>query len=336
LQEFVDVNQILKRVSPFAMIFFIVAIQCIALILASPFQASDIKAFSNPESVFNPLYYILLILAFTAFLLFMIKLEKRWVIQLIVGLVMISTLYFVYSSLLLELTQIGWLIAIGGTAVTAFLLFYYPEWWIIDAVGILIGAGAAAIFGISLAILPALVLLIALAIYDFVSVYETKHMIALAEGVVDLKLPVLFVLPRRKGYSHVKWVREASQTTGEEKLERREALFMGLGDAVIPTILVISANTFLSAPTIGFINVPAFGAAIGTIVGYVALAFLETPCRRLASSIAALSTCATPSPDFVEILNDSVTDSVGSRSVLFAAIMNGSAICARNSFKRLS
>ena len=264
-------DQVLKRISSFAMVFFIVATQCMALLLASSFQAAGVKAFSNPESVFNSLYYILLILAFTAFLLVIIKSGKRWVMQLIMGLVIIWTLYFVYSSLLLELTQIGWLVAIGGTAFTVFLLFYYPEWWMIDAVGILIGAGAAAIFGISLAILPTLVLLIALAVYDFVSVYETKHMIALAEGVVDLKLPVLFVLPRKKGYSHVKWVREASQTTGEEKLGRREALFMGLGDAVIPTILVISANTFLSAPSIGFINAPAFGAALGTIAGYVAL-----------------------------------------------------------------
>ena len=264
-------DQVLKRISSFAMVFFIVATQCMALLLASSFQAAGVKAFSNPESVFNSLYYILLILAFTAFLLVIIKSGKRWVMQLIMGLVIIWTLYFVYSSLLLELTQIGWLVAIGGTAFTVFLLFYYPEWWMIDAVGILIGAGAAAIFGISLAILPTLVLLIALAVYDFVSVYETKHMIALAEGVVDLKLPVLFVLPRKKGYSHVKWVREASQTTSEEKLGRREALFMGLGDAVIPTILVISANTFLSAPSIGFINAPAFGAALGTIAGYVAL-----------------------------------------------------------------
>jgi presenilin-like A22 family membrane protease len=265
------VNEILKRVSPFAMVLFIIAIQLVALLLAHPFQASDIKAFSNPESVFNPLYYVLLVLAFTAFLLLIIKSGRRWVIQLIMGLVIISTLYFVYSSVLLSLAETGWLIAIAATAVTAFFLFYYPEWWVIDAVGILIGAGAAAIFGISLAVVPALVLLVALGVYDFVSVYETKHMISLAEGVVDLKLPVLFVLPRNRGYSHVKWAREASQVTGEEKFEKREAFFMGLGDAVIPTVLVISANSFLSAPAIGLINVPALGAAVGTIVGYAAL-----------------------------------------------------------------
>jgi len=256
------------------MMLFIIAIQVIALLLANPFRASDIQAFSNPESVWNPLYYVVLILAFTAFLLLIIKLGRQWVIQVIIGLVIISTLYFVYSSVLLGLSDSGWLIAIGATAATAFFLFYYPEWYVIDLVGILIGAGAAAIFGISFAVLPALVLLVALGIYDFVAVYETKHMITLAEGVVDSKLPVLFVLPRNRGYSHMKWSREASQASGEEKLEKREAFFMGLGDAVIPTVLVISANTFLNAPMFGLINIPALGAAIGTLVGYVGLMLL--------------------------------------------------------------
>jgi len=264
-------NEILKRISPFAMVLFIVAIQLVALLLAHPFQASDVKAFSNPESVYNPIYYFLLVLAFTAFLLLIIKLGRRWIIQVVIGLVIISTLYFVYSSVLLSYADVGEVIAIGATAFTAFVLFYYPEWWVIDAVGILIGAGAAAIFGISLAVVPALVLLIGLGIYDFVSVYETKHMISLAEGVVDLKLPVLFVLPRNRGYSHVQWAQEASNITGEEKLEKREAFFMGLGDAVIPTVLVVSANSFLVAPAIGLINVPALGAAVGTIAGYAAL-----------------------------------------------------------------
>lgn len=109
------------------MALFIIAIQFIALLLANPFQASDIKAFNNPQSVWNPLYYLLLILVFTAFLLIIIRLGKRWVLQVVIGLVIISTLYFVYSSVLLSLDS-GWLIAIAATAVTAFFLFYYPEW----------------------------------------------------------------------------------------------------------------------------------------------------------------------------------------------------------------
>ncbi|MGZ4911583.1 MAG: presenilin family intramembrane aspartyl protease PSH [Halobacteriota archaeon] len=267
-------NGVLKKLSPFAMVLFIIAIQLIALLLASPFQMENVRAFNNPESIFNPLYYIVLILVFTGFLLLIIRLGRRWILQLVMGVVIISTLYFVYSSVLMAITDVGWLIAVAATAITAFLLFYYPEWYVIDLVGILIGAGAAAIFGISLAVLPTLILLIALAVYDFISVYETKHMISLAEGVVDLNLPVLFVLPRNRRYSHIQWTRRASSTQGEEKLEKREAFFMGLGDAVIPTVLVISANSFLSGPALAFINVPAFGALVGTLVGYVALMVL--------------------------------------------------------------
>ncbi len=253
------------------MALFFIAIQIIALLLASPFKTENIRAFDNPESIFNPLYYIVLILIFTGFLLLIIRLGRRWILQVIMGVVIISTLYFVYSSLLLSVSDIGWIVAIVATAGTAFLLFYYPEWYVIDLVGILIGSGAAAIFGISLAILPTLILLIALAIYDFISVYETKHMVSLAEGVVDLKLPVLLVLPRNRGYSHIEWTRQAAEDQQGEKLEKREAFFMGLGDAVIPTVLVISANSFLSGPALAFINLPAFGALIGTLAGYAVL-----------------------------------------------------------------
>jgi len=84
------------------------------------------------------------------------------------------------------------------------LLYKYPEWYVIDALGILIGAGVAAIFGASLEVLPVIILLILLAVYDAISVYKTKHMITLAEGVMDMKTPILFVIPKRKDYSFIK------------------------------------------------------------------------------------------------------------------------------------
>src|SRR5512135_3186987 len=103
------------------MALFIVAIQLIALLLASPFEAENIRAFDNPESIFNPLYYIVLILVFTGFLLLIIRLGRRWILQVIMGVVIISTLYFVYSSLLISISDTGWIIAVAATAVTAFL-----------------------------------------------------------------------------------------------------------------------------------------------------------------------------------------------------------------------
>jgi len=65
------------------------------------------------------------------------------------------------------------------------------------------GAGAAALFGISFGLLPALLLLSVLAIYDAISVYGTEHMLDLADGVMDLKIPVVLVIPMTLSYSYL-------------------------------------------------------------------------------------------------------------------------------------
>ena len=78
------------------------------------------------------------------------------------------------------------------------LLYKYPEWYVIDALGLLLAAGVASIFGVSLGTVPVILLLVILAVYDAISVYKTKHMITLAEGVIDLKTPILFVIPKKR------------------------------------------------------------------------------------------------------------------------------------------
>ena len=123
----------------------------------------------------------------------------------------------------------------------------------------------ASIFGISFGIIPVLVLMVILAVYDAISVYKTKHMITLAESVMDMKIPILFVIPRKRDYSFMK----------ETKMGESDAYFMGLGDAIIPSMLAVSANFFMdsSVPSIGFINIPAIGAVIGMFAGYSILMF---------------------------------------------------------------
>jgi presenilin-like A22 family membrane protease len=116
--------------------------------------------------------------------------------------------------------------------------------------------------GISLSIFLVIVLLVGLAVYDAISVYKTKHMIDLADVVVDLKLPVMLVIPKKSGYS---MVRETKSL--KEKLqagEEREAFFMGLGDIVMPGILVTSA--FYNIASGGLIV--ALSVMLGTLVGF--------------------------------------------------------------------
>jgi presenilin-like A22 family membrane protease len=251
------------------MAFLLLLVQLLAFALSEPFEANQFKAFSDPEATSNAVYWIIAVLLFTLFIFIVIKLNKKWIIQLFIFLTVISTFYYVFFALFYKFLPsetnffLTTILSIGFTL----LLYKYPEWYVIDFVGIIIGAGASSIFGISLAIRPTLVLLILLAVYDYIAVYRTKHMVALAEGVMDLKLPILLVFPKHLKYSFL---------TEKFDKEEREAFFMGLGDAVIPTVLVVSANTFMKTgyytlPLIGAVNLPAVGTMLGIFLGFAVL-----------------------------------------------------------------
>ena len=246
---------------------FITLTAVIALMLAAPFEASDIKAFQNPESLWNPIYFFILIIGFTALILIVLRFGAKRLIYLFMLAAVAVTLYYVMDGLLLYLHASisiplfgsGLNVDVGALIITlilSLLLYKYPEWYVIDATGLIIAGGAAAIFGISL--IPELVvlLMIILAVYDAMSVYKTKHMVSLAESVIDLRIPILFVLPRKRNFSTLN--RQGLELGGGD------AFFMGLGDAIIPSMLVVSAYRYVSV-------VPALGALAGTLVGYSVL-----------------------------------------------------------------
>ncbi len=230
------------------MAVLLVLTQVIAVLLAAPFAASGIKAFQDPESMWNTVYFIILIIGFTALILLVLKFGGDKLVQFIMLAAVAVTMYYVMA----VLVPYGYVPIVITIALTV-LLYIYPEWYILDATGLVIGGGAAAIFGISLDILPVILLMILLAIYDAISVYKTKHMVSLAESIVDMRLPILFVLPRKRNFSIVK------------NSDMGEAFFMGLGDAIIPSMLVVSAFVNYTSAA------PALGAALGTLAGYAVL-----------------------------------------------------------------
>jgi presenilin-like A22 family membrane protease len=243
---------------------FILIVQILALFLSTPMEVNDMQAFEDPTQVSNSIYYLGLILAFTVFVLIAIKKNIKWVITLSIYFAIISTLYYVIFALLTLFPALSGLetviSAILSTVITV-VLYKYPEWYIIDLVGICIAGGVSALIGISLSIIPVIILLLLLAIYDAISVYKTKHMITMAEGIMDLKLPILFVIPKHSNYSFLK--------ESFKEGEKREAFFMGLGDAVMPTLLVVSADVFMQSN--GGISLPVLGAMLGTLAGHVVL-----------------------------------------------------------------
>lgn len=284
-----------KNLAPLlAMPALLLAVELLALLISLPVQASGVVAFEDPTDMANPIWFIGILLVFTALLLVLIKYNLKRVIGAIIGISIFFTFVYIFMALVYAAlnqtaaaTQ-GWWEAVvpaiavssvsGGTLVATVivlvlsvlataLLYKYPEWYVIDGLGILIGAGIASIFGVSLDVWPVVILLALLAVYDAISVYKTKHMITLAEGVIDQKTPILFVIPKRRDYSFIKEGIGKLSDGGE-----RAAIIIGMGDMIMPAILVVSANVFVTGWKLGgMINLPAIGAIIGSLAGIAVL-----------------------------------------------------------------
>lgn len=263
----------IKRLLPFlVMPLLLLAVEIGSLLISLPVQAAGITAFEDPSSIANPFIFIVILLVFTGFLLVLIKYDLKRVIAAIIALSIFLTFGYIFTALVsaaLGTTDLAMVIILILSVLATALLYIYPEWYVIDGLGILIGAGVASIFGVSLEILPVVILLVLLAVYDAISVYKTKHMITLAEGVIDLKTPILFVVPKRRDYSFIR--------DGIGKLDdggERAAFIIGMGDLIMPSILVVSANVFLKGWRLaGIINLPALGAIIGSLAGLSVLLY---------------------------------------------------------------
>ena len=260
-----------KRIIPFLVIpLLLLTVEIGALMLSLPVQAAGITAFEDPTSFWNVVTFLVILLAFTGFLLLLIKYGKKEWLAVIIGISIFLTFVYIFSALVYAVTadqNLGIFLIIALSILATVVLYKYPEWYVIDSLGILIAAGVAAIFGSSLEWYLVVLLLLLLAVYDAISVYKTKHMITLAEGVIDLKTPILFVIPKKRDYSFIR--------DGIGKLDdggERAAFIIGMGDLIMPSILVVSANVFLQGWRFaGIINLPALGAMIGSLAGLAVL-----------------------------------------------------------------
>ena len=244
-----------------------VVIHTLSMLITQPFEAIGLVGFDNPNDPMNLIIFFAIMLTVTVTILLIAKFWKKQFIQVIILGSISYTAFFVFYPLLSFVFSDTLALLIAGIAAAALLvtLIKYPEWYIIDLTGIIIGVGAIGIFGISLGIFLVIILLIGLSIYDAISVYKTKHMIDLADAVMDLRLPVMLVVPKSRTYSILKETKGIKEKL--ENKEEREAFFLGLGDIVMPGILVVSA--FQNIPDNGLLI--ALSVMIGTLIGFAVL-----------------------------------------------------------------
>ena len=272
-----------------AVVLFLL-IQLGALALVQTFFDQGYQAVENPEDPTNSLLYFGAILLATLGFLAAFKYDLDWIVRVVIVATSGLLSWYVFSAIVPMLLAV-----VLGSAV-AIALWVYPEWYVINTAGVLMGAGAAGLFGITFGILPAILLLSVLAIYDAISVYKTEHMLDLADGVMDLRIPAILIIPLTLSYSILDdtadaTVDEAAENPADSEVDdaetdeltekaeteddSRDVFFIGLGDAVIPGVLIASAAFFSSAPQFAVpvieLNLPALLALVGTMGGLLVL-----------------------------------------------------------------
>lgn len=236
----------------------------VSIAIAEKFERLGVRAFENPDDPANIVYFIATLLIITALIIIIAKLWKKEAIQVFVLLAIIATIFTLFQALFYGFVTniIADALSLAISVALIVLLLAYPEWYIIDLSATILSIGAVTIFGISISPYLVIPLLIVLALYDAISVYKTKHMIDLADTIVDLKLPVLFIIPYKIRYRFRKQVGGLKK---QVKRKERDALFVGVGDVVIPGILVISAYSFTSSLEI------SLSVVAGIIAGFICL-----------------------------------------------------------------
>lgn len=264
------------------------------------------------------LFELVMIGLFTVAIIWLARKGLEALIKAIVMLALGLSLFYAlqpFTLIILYLAGLATPASVGLSALVITIagmvaLHRYPEWYVVNSVGVMVGAGVIVMIGISFVPTLVIIFMLLAAIYDYWAVHKSKHMLELADTMIGLKLPVLLVSPKERGYSFLDQegdimrdssnagemappppgydgVMEAEMVDEAERLrpkkKSRDALFMGLGDVIFPGMLVISALSFLPewGPEVwnafGHIHlaqlVVGVGTLIGGLVGYVALMY---------------------------------------------------------------
>ncbi len=239
-----------------------IAVQLGGLLLARPLIAEDVDMGADPADPRIGVFFVVALLLATAMLLAAFRFGLHGIVRGFIYLVAIGITWWVLSVLLPSAIVVAGINPMPPilAVVLGLAVAYHPAWWLIDLQAVILGVGVVSLFGVSLGILPIVVLLVLLAVYDAISVYGTKHMLTLAEDAVSTRLPVLFVVPLA-----------GERNSGESAdPEGAGALYIGLGDAAIPGMLIVSSAVHLPLDTWTIAGMAFNPATAGAIVGLTA------------------------------------------------------------------
>jgi presenilin-like A22 family membrane protease len=173
----------------------------------------------------NGLIFVVVFATFTFVMVRFVRVAHAS-LTFLLGVALIAGAQFIFASWM----PMPWDIVAGvGVAVLVWVL---PRVLIHD-LAIMIGIGGiAGVLGLSMTPLVASALLALLSVYDIVSVYRTRHMVALAGRMLESGAVFGFLVPARvSGF----WTRR------DDALKAQSVMMLGSGDIGLPLVLAASA-----------------------------------------------------------------------------------------------
>ena len=256
----------MKKELLFQLIAVFLAVQLLGLWTADFLARENIKATivsENANGIENSFGLFAYILVFTVALLILIRLLRGK--RLFVLFKVIEALAIFGTSALVFSTALPDAFALGLAAILVIARNVKRESIRLrNLASVLAAAGAGALIGVSLGIIPVIVFMALLAVYDYIAVFRTKHMVALAKAITKRNLSFTIAMP-----------------TKEHKFE------MGTGDLVVPLAFAtaVLASSKISMPFPNYFVAPAL-VLLASLAGLIAT--LEYGSRHKEKALPAL------------------------------------------------
>ncbi|MFQ6050341.1 MAG: presenilin family intramembrane aspartyl protease [Candidatus Hydrothermarchaeota archaeon] len=195
------------------LVFISICTQILGLWITLKPAGYNVPLTSNPESlVASTTILIYFILATIILYVFLKYVKEPFFMRIIEAISILIT-----SSVTFYFMEIPWQLS--------FLLvlarLFSQSIWILNFSMIFCVAGAGAILGKSLGVIPCLTLLLIVMVYDYISVKKTGHMVEMAERLTSIGNMFMFVVPKEKG----------------------EHVHLGAGDVGLPLAFIISSSS---------------------------------------------------------------------------------------------
>jgi presenilin-like A22 family membrane protease len=231
----------------------------VSLFIGAGFIAQQVAVVENPADVANSFGLLAYMVAAAALMLVLLRIYRGKLLFQLLEYGLVAASATVFGAVFLP----GYELHLAAVCVAARFLFPKLQSLLLLFSSITVGS----VLGASLDFLPVAVFAALLSAYDYIAVFRTRHMVALAQGLAE----------RQAAFS-IKIGPAAAQKGGEKGEGKKAAapaprtcVELGLGDFLVGVMLSVSALRIGAFPSFGFALASVVGASAGLALMFTIL-----------------------------------------------------------------